>query len=89
MPTDDDRARDLLGRLNRLNPTIVVLAVAALFLGVLVLPDLAGAALVLVIAAGLGWLLTKTWPVLPSAARALRVAVIALLLLVALAKLFL
>lgn len=73
-------------RLARLNPTLVVLGTLALFLGVLLLPDPVGAVLVLAIAAGLGWLLTRTWPVLVPAARALRLVVIGLLVAVAIAK---
>ncbi|MPZ25035.1 MAG: hypothetical protein GEV12_00920 [Micromonosporaceae bacterium] len=72
--------------LTTLNPTVVVLGTLALFLGVLLLPDPVGAALVLVIAAGLGWLLSRTWPVLAPSARAIRLVVIGLLVAVAALK---
>lgn len=93
-PGDDHRragkpapdSSDLLVRLSRLNPTLVVLGAVGLFLGVLLLPDPVGAALVLLIAAGLGWLLTRTWPVLAGPARAMRLVVIGLLLVVAFLK---
>ncbi|QSB13180.1 hypothetical protein JQS43_16245 [Natronosporangium hydrolyticum] len=86
---DDDRpaTSDLLARLNRANPTLVVFGALAIFLGILFLPDLWGALLVLVLVGALGWLLSRTWPVLTPAARGIRLAVIALLLLVALLKL--
>jgi hypothetical protein len=87
MTTNDNDRSDLLGRLQRFNPTIVVFGTLALFLGVLFLPDLLGGLLILAIVAGLGWLLTKTWPVLAPTARTLRVLVIGMLLAVAVIKL--
>lgn len=86
----DDRGSgrtDLLARLGQLNPTVVVLGTLALFLGVLLLPDLVGAALVLAIAAALGVLLSRTWPVLAPSARVLRLVVIGLLVAIAISKL--
>lgn len=86
----DDRSdgrTDPLARLGQLNPTLVVLGTLAVFLGVLLLPDLVGAGLVLVIAAGLSWLLSRTWPVLAPSARVLRLVVIGLLVAVAISKL--
>ena len=82
-----DRPPDLMAKLAGLNPTVVVLATVVLFLGVLLLPDSLGAMLILVIAAGLGWLLSRTWPVLAPPARVLRLLVIAMLLAVAAVKL--
>lgn len=79
---------DPLTRIRNLSPTVVMLATLALFLGVLLLPDPVGAALVLLLAAGLGWLLARTWPVLATSARAIRLVVIALLVAVAATKLF-
>jgi hypothetical protein len=91
---DDDRAgqpaderTDLLARLNRLHPTWVVFGALAIFLGILLLPDLPGALLVLVLVAGLGWLLRRTWPVLTPPARTMRLVVIAVLVVIALLKL--
>jgi hypothetical protein len=88
MTTDDGRP-EFLVRLSRTNPTTVVLATAAVFLGVLLLPDAIGAVLVVAIATGLLWLLTRTWPVLPNSARVLRTAVLLLLLAIAAVKVFL
>jgi hypothetical protein len=82
-----DRRPERLAGLTQLNPTLVVLGTLAVFLGVLLLPDPVGAVLVLAIAAGLGWLLTRTWPVLAPGARALRLVVIGLLMLIAITKL--
>lgn len=79
-------SRDLLARLHRTNPTVVVFAALGIFLGVLLLPDLPGAVLVVAIAGALGWLLSRTWPVLAPSARVMRLAVIALLLVVAAVK---
>ncbi|MGH3683261.1 MAG: DUF6703 family protein [Natronosporangium sp.] len=87
MTTSNDDRPDWLARLTSLNPTVVLLGTLALFLGVLLLPDPVGAALVLAIAAGLGWLLTRTWPVLAPSARTMRLVVIGLLVGVAALKL--
>jgi hypothetical protein len=84
---DDEPDRyDPLARLARLNPTVVVFGAVALFLLVLFLPGAIGGALVLAIAIGLTVLLTRTWPVLPSSQRVLRVLVIALLAAVGLSR---
>jgi hypothetical protein len=83
----NDQQPDPLSRLTKLNPTVVVFATVLLFLGVLLLPDPVGAALILVIVAGLGWLLGKTWPVLAPTARVLRLLVIVLLVALAAVKL--
>lgn len=85
---DGDRP-EFLVRLAKTNPTVVVLATAAIFLGVLLLPDAVGAVLIVAIAAGLVWLLTRTWPVLPTSARVLRLLVVLLLLAIALVKILL
>jgi hypothetical protein len=87
MTTNDKRDVDRLERLTQLNPTAVFLATLALFLAVLVAPDVIGGVLILVLATGLALLLRKTWPVLPAAARWLRLTVIVLLVAVALTKL--
>ncbi|HEY8471492.1 MAG TPA: DUF6703 family protein [Natronosporangium sp.] len=87
MTPNDDRANDPLAKLAKLHPTGVVFATLALFLGVLLLPDQVGGVLILVIVAGLAWLLSRTWPVLTGQARVLRLLVIALLIAVAAVKL--
>lgn len=83
----DPEKRDLLARLGRLDPTVVVIGAVALFLAVLLLPAVLGALLIVAIAAGLVALLTRTWPVLPPQQRVLRLVVIGLLIAVAISKL--
>ena len=76
MTSHDDGDRwDLLARLGRLDPKLVVIGALALFLAVLLLPPLLGALLIVLIAVALAALLTKTWPLLPgSHSRPLRCA---------------
>lgn len=83
----DGGKKDPLARLAAMNPTVVVIATVALFLALLLLPTAIGALLILVIAAGLAALLTRTWPVLPTQQRVLRLVVIGALVLVALWRL--
>jgi hypothetical protein len=83
----DEEKRDLLARLGRLDPTMVVIGAVALFLAVLLLPPALGALLIVAIAAGLIALLTRTWPVLPAQQRVLRLVVIGALVVVAISKL--
>lgn len=87
MPTSNEGRRDVLGRLSRLSPTVVLLATLALFLAVLLAPDWLGAVLILLLVAGLVALLRRTWPVLAPQARVMRVLVIGLLLVIAALKL--
>lgn len=88
MTSHDDGDRwDLLARLGRLDPKLVVIGALALFLAVLLLPPLLGALLIVLIAVALAALLTKTWPLLPGPQRALRLGVIVALLVVAASKL--
>jgi hypothetical protein len=77
----------LLARLATLNRTAVFLAVLAVMLLALFLPGAAGALLLLALAAGLATLLAATWPVQPPATRALRLAVLGLLVAAAVNKL--
>lgn len=88
MMDNGDGRPDPLTRLARLNPTTVVIGVVALFLVTLFLPPLPGAVLIVAIAGGLGYLLSRTWPVLPQGQRVLRLAVIGLLVLVAASRLW-
>ncbi|WP_433609927.1 DUF6703 family protein [Dactylosporangium sp. CA-139114] len=70
----------VLVRLHRMNKTVAFLAAAVLvFLGLL-LPGIVGSAVLLVFAAALIWLLTKTWAVTPPQMRFPRVIILALLL---------
>lgn len=77
---------DLLVRLSRLHPTWVVVVTVGLFLGALLLPDPLAAAVFLMLAAGLGWLLARTWPVLPAPQRVIRLVIVALLVVLALTR---
>jgi hypothetical protein len=84
---DNDGERgDLLAKLASANPTVVVVATVALFIVILLLPDFPGGVLVLAIAAALTALLTRTWQVLATQQRVLRLVVIALLVAVGVSK---
>jgi hypothetical protein len=71
----------------RLNPTTVFLVSVALVLAGLLLPGALGAVAVLVLAAASAALLAVTWRQLDPQARALRLAVLALLAAFGVAKL--
>jgi Family of unknown function (DUF6703) len=77
----------ILARLNRLNQTGVFLATVAFVLVTLLLPGPVGGVLLLALAAGLGWMLWRTWPYHASRTRASRVVILGLLIVLALAKL--
>ncbi|MCW3845047.1 hypothetical protein ONA70_33770 [Micromonospora yasonensis] len=77
----------LLARLARLNPTTVFLATLVLVLMAIFAPGPLGGVLLLLLAAGLVWLMTITWPVQRPATRVLRLVLLTLLIAVALAKL--
>ena len=76
----------VLERINRLNRTTVFLGTLALMLAGLFLPGILGALLLVALAAGLGLLLTRTWAYLPGGARALRLLVLAVLVIAAVRK---
>jgi hypothetical protein len=75
-----------LAGLRRLNPTTVFLIALVVALVAFLSPGAIGAILLLIIVAGLGWLLVRTWPVTPPSARALRLLVLLGLLLIAFLK---
>lgn len=75
----------LLTRLARLNPTAVFLGALIVVLLGLFVPGVAGGLVLLVLVLALGALVVATWELRP-AARPLRLAVLALLLVVTLAK---
>ncbi|WP_432978391.1 DUF6703 family protein [Dactylosporangium sp. CA-233914] len=73
----------VLLRLARLNKTLVFLTAAAVtFLGLL-LPGIIGAAVLLIFAAGMAWLLATTWPATPPTARTPRVLILILVIAIA------
>ena len=76
----------VLIRLGRLNPTGVFLGVGALVFVALVLPGIVGVALLLLLAAGVGWVLTRTWTVHPARARVARLVILAMLVALAVFK---
>ncbi len=76
----------MLDRILRLPRLAVFLGALALVLLGLLLPGVAGAAVLLVIVAGMAWLLTRTWPAHRVPDRVLRLAVLALFVGVAVAK---
>jgi hypothetical protein len=79
--------RRILTRLGRMNrTTLFLIAALYVFLGFL-LPGVVGAVLLLALAAGLLWLLLRTWTVHAANARAARLVVLALLVVVAVVKL--
>ena len=77
----------LPARLARLNPTTVFLATLVLVLVALFAPGPVGGLLLLVLVAGLVWLMVTTWPVQAPATRVIRLVMLTLLIAVALAKL--
>jgi energy-coupling factor transporter transmembrane protein EcfT len=76
-----------LARLARFNPTTVFLATLALVLVALFAPGPVGGVLLLLLAAGLVWLMSLTWAVQRPATRVLRLVMLTLLIAVALTKL--
>jgi hypothetical protein len=83
----DKTATDgLLARLVRLNLTGVFLATIAFVLVALFTPGIVGGALLLALAAGLGALMVRTWPVQAPATRGLRLTALAVVVAAALYK---
>ena len=77
----------VLTRLGRVNPTAAFLGVGALVFVALVLPGAVGAVVLLALAAGTGWLLTQTWRVHQPRTRVMRLVILGLVVLLAVAKL--
>ncbi|GAA0740025.1 hypothetical protein Drose_31125 [Dactylosporangium roseum] len=75
-----------LSRLGRLNPTVAFLGVGAYVFVALILPGIVGAALLVLLAAGAGWLLTKTWPVQPPGTRIARLVILTLVIALTVVK---
>ena len=83
----DPRSAALLATLARLPRFVLVIAVAAVFVGGLFLPGLTGALLLGVIIALAAWLAWLTWPMQPPGTRLLRIVVIGVLVVGAVSKL--
>jgi hypothetical protein len=79
---------DPLARLARVNVTAVFLATIAIVLVALFAPGIVGGGLLLVLAAALAALMTRTWPVQPPRVRAFRLLMLGLLVAIALVKIF-
>jgi hypothetical protein len=79
---------DLMARLGRLNLTGVFLGTAMLVLAALILPGVFGGVLLLAMAAAVGAFIALTWAHSDARARAVRVAMLTLLLLLTAFKLF-
>jgi hypothetical protein len=77
----------VLTRLERVKPTTAFLGVGVLVFVALVLPGPVGALLLLALVAGAGWLLAQTWQLHRPRARVMRLAVLGLVVLLAVAKL--
>jgi hypothetical protein len=74
-------------KLTRLNPTSVFLGALVVVLVGLFAPGAIGAIVLLGVAAGLIWLMRRTWPVQTPGTRAVRLVILTLLLTAAAAKL--
>ena len=74
-------------RLARVNRTVLFLIAAAYVFAALIIPGIVGAAMLLALAAALGWLLVRTWPAHTGGTRAVRVLILALMIVVAVIKL--
>jgi len=88
--TVPDRRRPLVpgeGPLARVHPALAFAAVLALFVLGIWLGGPAGAAVLVLLAAGAGVLLTTTWPRLSAPERSIRVLVIAVVVGIALERL--
>jgi hypothetical protein len=77
---------DLLHRLARVPPARAFLATLVVMLLGLFLPGIVGAAVLGVLAAALIWLTVTTWPVQPPRTRAVRVILLAVLVLLIISK---
>jgi hypothetical protein len=76
----------LLQRLSNGGRTGVFLGALVILLVALFAPGIVGAVLIVVIVAGLAVLMRRTWPVAPPQARVTRVAILAILLVLAVYK---
>jgi hypothetical protein len=74
----EDMSRGPLRTLNRIPKALIVVGLAAFLVGGLLLPSAIGAILLIVLGLFLAWLIALSWPILPPAARAMRVITVAL-----------
>jgi hypothetical protein len=74
-------SEDLLHRLSRVPPARAFLATLVVMLLGLFLPGIVGAAVLALLAAAMIWLTVTTWPVQPGRTRAVRILLLAVLIL--------
>jgi uncharacterized membrane protein len=74
-------------RLARVNRTVLFLIAAAYVFAALIIPGVVGAAMLLALAAALGWLLVRAWPLHAGRTRGIRVLILALMIVIAVIKL--
>ncbi|HEX8631036.1 MAG TPA: DUF6703 family protein [Catenuloplanes sp.] len=86
MRTPDGNGGRLPARLAAVNPTVAFVLALVVVLAGLFAPGPIGAALLLVLAGGLGALTVTTWPVQEPAARLFRLLILTMVIAVALAK---
>jgi hypothetical protein len=77
---------NLLRKLARINPTTALLVALAIVLAGIFLPGIIGAALLFLLAVGLAALTYTTWPVQSPPTRMVRILLLSLLVVAAVAK---
>ena len=82
----DRNGGGLTARLARINPTTAFVATLVIVLAGMFLPGIVGGALLLALAGALAALTMTTWPVQPPATRVIRLLMLTLLVVAALAK---
>ncbi len=82
----DGNGGGLAARLARINPTAAFMVTLVVVLAGMFLPGIVGGALLLVLAGALATLTMTTWPVQPPATRVVRLLMLTLLVVAALAK---
>jgi uncharacterized membrane protein len=80
-------SRTAVERLNGINRTVIVLVMAAIVVAALLLPGIVGGALLLVVGVGLALMLRATWHRHDLQRRAARLAILALVVVIAVVKL--
>jgi uncharacterized membrane protein len=73
-------------RLARVNRTVVFAVAAVYVFAALLIPGIAGAAMMVVLGAALAVLMARTWPVQPPRTRVARLAVLGFVIIVAVVK---
>jgi uncharacterized membrane protein len=74
-------------RLAQVNRTVLFLIAAGYVFAALIIPGIVGAAMLLALAAALGWLQVRTWPAHAGRTRGVRVLILAFMIVIAVVKL--